>query len=309
MDPVLRAMIESGQDVYTGWRPDPAEVGRTLATMPRPLFSTAAPNLQGSGAGKTVLLYKAFKEVNGGSYIDYIAQAIGDCVSMGFGHGIDLLEAVQIAIGKKAEAFHQTATEAVYGMARVDIGGEHDYQDGAVGAWAAKAVSTIGTVSRDVVGPYDGNRAKQWGAKGVPAEIKAKAGDHKVKTASLISSTDDAHDALANGYPIPVCSNQGFTLQRDERGMCRPKGSWSHCMLICGVRVNADASREWCIFQSWGPQTPSGPLSDDQPPNSFWIDDRTMASMIRMGDTFALSGFTGYPGQPIPASWSYPDFA
>ena len=62
-------------------------------------------------------------------------------------------------------------------MARVDIGGERgSYSDGAVGAWAAKAVSTIGTVSRDVVGPYDGQRAKDWGAEGVPADIKAKAG-------------------------------------------------------------------------------------------------------------------------------------
>ena len=119
-----------------GWRHDPVAVGRALAGMPRPFFSASAPHLFGSGDGKTVLLYKAFKDVNGGQYVDYPAQTIGDCVSHGFGHGIDLLEAVQIAIGKKSEEFKQTATEAIYGMARVDIGGEHgSYQDGAVGAW------------------------------------------------------------------------------------------------------------------------------------------------------------------------------
>jgi len=69
----------------------------------------------GSGTGKTTLLYKAFKEVNKGSYIDYPAQTIGDCVSHGFGHGVDLLGAVQIALGHKNEVFHQTATEAIYG--------------------------------------------------------------------------------------------------------------------------------------------------------------------------------------------------
>src|SRR3954453_922745 len=104
-----------------GWIHDPAEVDRTLAGMPRPYFAAAAPHLDGSGAGQTTLLYKAFKDVNGGEYLDYPAQTIGDCVSHGFGHGIDLLAAVQITAGHKSEAFKQTATEAIYAMARVDV--------------------------------------------------------------------------------------------------------------------------------------------------------------------------------------------
>src|SRR3984957_10605126 len=135
-----------------GWINNPIEVQRTLAGMPRPSFAAAAPHLGGSGAGQTTLLYKAFKDVNGGQYIDYPAQTIGDCVSQGFGHGIDLLESVQITAGGRAEAVKETATEAIYGLARVDIGGQRGSRsDGAVGAWPAKAVSTIGTVSRDVV--------------------------------------------------------------------------------------------------------------------------------------------------------------
>jgi hypothetical protein len=291
-----------------GWLHDPEEVGRLLATMPRPLFSQAAPLLSGSGTGKTTLLYKAFKDINKGSYIDYPAQTIGDCVSHGFGHGVDLLEAVQIALGHKNEVFHQTATEAIYGMARVDIGGQRgSYSDGAVGAWAAKAVSTIGTVDRDVVGPYDGSRAKSWGAKGVPAAIKSKAGQHKVGSVSMVETYEELEDALANGYPVPVCSNQGFTLQRDEDGFCRPKGHWGHCMLIVGVR--ADKRPGACIFQSWGPDMPTGPLGLDQPTNSFWADRDVVSDMLAMQDSWALSQFEGYPGQAIPDHWSYGKFA
>ena len=291
-----------------GWLHDPEEVDRQLATMPRPLFAAAAPSLGGSGTGKTTLLYKAFKDVNKGSYIDYPAQTIGDCVSHGYGHGVDLLEAVQIAIGRKNETFHQTATEAVYGLARVDIGGQRgSYSDGAVGAWAAKAVSTIGTVDRDLVGPYSGDRAKEWGAKGVPSSIKAKAGQHKVKTTSLVSTYEELEDALANGYPVPVCSNQGFSLQRDEDGFCRAQGHWGHCMLIVGVR--ADSRPGACIFQSWGSQVPSGPLALDQPPNSFWAERDVVADMLSMQDSFALSQFDGYPGQVMPDRWSYRGFA
>ena len=290
-----------------GWVHSPDEVAKHLATLAKPTFAEAAPHLSGAGTDKTVLLYKAFKDVNGG-YIPYAAQQIGDCVSFGFGHGVDLLECVQIAIGHKAEALEQTATEAVYGMARVDIGGgQLGRGDGAIGAWAAKAVSTIGTLSRDVVGPYSGQRAKQWGASGVPADIKAKAGDHKVKTATLVSTYEELEDALANGYPVPVCSNQGFTMTRDEQGFCRPRGVWGHCMLIVGVR--ADDRPGACIFQSWGPGTPSGPLALDQPSNSFWADRDVVARMLAMQDTWALSNFDGYPGQVLPAHWSYAGFA
>ena len=290
-----------------GWVHRPEEVGRLLATMPRPLFGAASPWLAGSGEGKTTLLYKAFKDVNGGQYIPYAAQAIGDCVSFGHGHGVDLLQAVMISLGHANFAFKQTATEAVYGMARVDIGGETDYRDGAVGAWAAKAISTLGTVDRDVVGPYSGQRAKDWGANGVPADVKAKASDHKVKTVSLVSSISELEDALANGYPVTVCSNQGFTMTRDANGFCRPRGSWGHCMLIAGTR--ADSTPGKLIFQSWGPDTPSGPLALDQPPNSFWADNDTVSSMLAMQDSWAMSGFDGYPGLVLPASWSYADFA
>jgi hypothetical protein len=292
-----------------GWIHDPAEVQRTLASLPHPYFAAAAPRLARSGTDRTVLLYKAFQEVNGGRYLDYPAQQIGDCVGQGFGHGVDLLGAVQIVIGRTSEVFTQTATEAVYAMARVDVGrlyGCDLEEDGAVGAWAAKAVSTIGTLSRDLVGPYDGRRAKQWGACGVPRDLETKAVAHKVKTTSLVTTFEELEDALANGYPVTVCSDQGFTLERDDAGFCAPLGTWGHCMLIVGVR--ADLRSGACIFQSWGSDVPSGPLALDQPPNSFWADRVVVERMLAMGDSWALSHFGGYPHQDLPEHWSYVDF-
>lgn len=289
-----------------GWIDAPEHVEAFLSTLSRPTFATAAPGLAGAGAGQTILLYKAFKGAIG-SYIDYPAQEIGDCVSHGFGHGIDLLQSVQIALGHKAEAFKQTATEAIYGMARVDIGGGAIWGDGAVGAWAAKAVSTIGTVSRDVVGAYSGSRAKSWGRSGVPANVKSQAADHQVKTVALVSTYAELEDALANGYPVPVCSNQGFTMVRDASGFCTPKGTWGHCMLIAGVRAGDRPGA--CIFQSWGKNVPSGPTDLDQPDNSFWADRRVVESMLAAQDSWALSSFDGYPGQVLPSNWTYGGFA
>ena len=266
------------------------------------------PRLARSGAGKTVLLYKAYKDVNDGAYIDYPAQTIGDCVSQGFGHGIDLLESVQISIGGSSERFEPTATEAIYGMARVDIGGElGSHSDGAVGAWAAKAVTTLGTVSRDVLGPYDGRRARAWGAEGVPEDIKRMASDHKVQTCSLVTTYEELEDALANGYPVTVCSDQGFMSERDDDGFCRASGTWGHCMLIVGVR--ADERPGACIFQSWGSDSPGGPIALDQPPNSFWADRDVVEAMLAQNDSWSLSNFEGYPAQVLPNHWTYDGFA
>jgi hypothetical protein len=290
----------------TGWIHSPEEVEATLATMPRPLFAEAAPEVEGTGEGRTTLLNKALKDVLEG-YFPYPAQQIGCCVSRGFSEGIDLLECVEIAVGKEAETFTPTSHEAIYGMARVDVGGQRgSYEDGAVGAWAAKAVTLIGTVAQDVVGPYSDRLAKDWGARGVPDEVKAKAARHKVKTSSLVRTYAELEDALANGYPVPVCSNQGFTLQRDRQGFCRPEGQWAHCMLIAGVRTDRPGA---LIVQSWGMNVPSGPLDLDQPPNSFWADRQVVESMLGMRDSWALSRFDGYERQDLPAHWSWGGFA
>lgn len=292
-------------NAHGGWVDDQAAVQATLARMPMPLFADAAPHLAGTGAGKNILLYLAWKEVLGG-WFQYPAQQIGCCVSRGFSEGVDLLECVQIALGHKSEKFEPTSHEAVYGMARVDIGGGRLIGDGAVGAWASEAVTKIGTIPQKMVGPYSDVLAKKWGRSGVPDEIKSHAGEHKVGASSLVTTTDQCDDALANGYPVPVCSNRGFTTTRDKDGFCYPRGVWPHCMLICGVRVDIPG---YCIMQSWGMDNPTGPLALDQPPNSFWAPKDTVARMLAAQDSWTLSSFQGYPGQPLPSSWTYAGFA
>ena len=96
----------------------------------------------------------------------------------------------------------------------------------------------------------------------MPADLEAKAKDHKVLTTSLVSTFAELQDALANGYPVTVCSNQGFTMTRDEQGFCSPSGTWGHCMCIGALRFDRPGA---CILQSWGRMKPSGPTDLDQP--------------------------------------------
>lgn len=287
-----------------GWEPNHPNRGRIAATIPR--LSQVAPHLYGKAPLGDVLLYRAWKDVLG-SYPDYPAQKIGDCTSFGSGHTTDLLTCVEISAGQKQIQYLETCTEAIYGMGR-ELGGMLGGGDGCVGAYVTKALVTMGAVPRKFVGAYSGQRAQAWGNSGVPAAVKAEAAKFKVGASAAVLTLADADAAIDSGRPFLVCSDQGFTMERDSTGACQPQGSWSHCM-SCSGRRTRKGRVQYCIDQSWGSQTPSGPLADDQPPFSFWIDANVLASMLGMEDSFALDKFGGFAILPIPAHWTYQGFA
>lgn len=281
-----------------GWVDDQQAVQAVLATLPMPLFAAAAPHLAGSGEGKTVLLSDAVKKVLG-HHMPAQKQPRGTCVSRGFSRGVDYLECVEIALGQPEE-FKFISHSYVYGRCR-EIGGWLSNQDGAVGAWAAKAVAE-GVITNEDCNDRDADYddlAVQWGARGVPQQYKDLALQRKnrVVTVSLVTTPEEARDGLCNGYPLPVCSNQGFTMTRDSNGHCRPQGSWSHCMVWTGYR---DDRKQFLVEQSWGQNTPDGPTGDlDIPDNAFWIDWDVAAGMLRGRDSFLMSAFDGYPARKL----------
>lgn len=282
-------------DGFYGWLNNPAEVERVVASLPMPVFANAAPNLMNTWQGKTVLLYTHFRKVIGQD-APKGPQGIGDCVSWGWGNLCNYTQAFEILSGQPYE-YQETATEAIYALSRVEVGGQRgSREDGSVGAWAAKAVSTYGVLSRTKLGAYDKNRAKDWGASGLPDDLEPEAKTHLIKTVSLISSFEEAAAAIVNGYPVAVCSNQGFSMKRNSDGFCNPEGQWAHCMCFVGVR---DDKAGLCCSQSWGANTPSGPLALEQPDNTFWVDAETCNRMFRMKDSFTGSSFMGYPARDI----------
>jgi hypothetical protein len=275
-----------------------------LARSQTPVFAASAAPIRDTGKGKTVILIDALRKVFP-QWVPHL-QTIGDCVSHGFALCVDILAAVEILSGEPEEWQGQTATEAVYALSRVEVGGgQLGNGDGSVGAWAADAVQRYGTLRRTRYGSvdlttYSGERAKQWGRPraGLPDELELIAREHPVQATSLVTSYEQARDAIANGYPVAVCSNQGFTDQRDAEGFARPSGSWGHCMAFVGVD---DTTRPGLLCQnSWGPDWISGPKWHGQPDGSFWVDASVCEKMLsRNPDSFAMSGFRGYPSQRL----------
>ena len=296
--------MSTAPSFHFGWENPPDEVEAILNQLPLPIFGSAAPFLAGSGKGKVVLLHKCVEEVTGKSFpIHY--QTIGDCVSHGWGLGIDVLKCVQISIDKRPEQWtNETATEVIYAGSRVEIGGGRlGNGDGSLGAWAADWVAKYGIIARGQYGSidlreYDGQRAKSWGGAraGVPDDLEPIAKEHPVKTVSLVRSYEEARDAIANGYPVPVCSMQGFASQRDSKGFAKAQGTWPHCMLFMAVD-DADGRPGLLCMHSWGPNWIGGPKRHDQPDGSFWVDAAVADRMLDDGDSFAISNFQGYPSR------------
>lgn len=277
-----------------------------IAASLGPPLAERAPHLMGDyGADEDVLLYKAWRDVNGGQYFPYPAQTIGDCESHGNGHGHDLLQAVEISLGNSDAKWKETDTEALYAVGR-EAGDMLGNQDGCYGSAMVKGMTTMGLLPREMIGPYSGQRAKEWGRTGLPSDLKTKAAAFKLGAAAMVRGWDELVAAFRALSPVPVSSNQGFTMTRDSDGFCRAQGSWPHCMLICGIRFGSRPGA--CIMQSWGMNVPDGPLSLDQPPNSFWVDRDTVDRMLSMQDSFALSKSAVFERRPVPASWTIKDY-
>ncbi|MBD1366027.1 hypothetical protein IDJ77_19595 [Mucilaginibacter sp. ZT4R22] len=289
-----------------GWIDDPAS-----ALMAQESFDIQAVSfyndIAGDGAGKVILLHKIYEQVTGTSFPVWM-QAIGDCVSFGFALGVNVLMAMQKSFDDTQEFITDTATEPIYGGSRVEIANNGVPRsilshDGSTGIWAAQWIKQFGILLRQVydtvdLSAYSGPRAKNWGQQGVPDFLEPIARLHPVQNYALVTSYEEARDAIANGYPVVVASNRGFRNQRDAEGFAAPYGTWSHCMCFVAVDDAADRKGLLCC-NSWGNDWIDGPKRHDQPDGSFWVDAAVADDMLKDRDSYALSNFVGFQRQNV----------
>ncbi|HWA98446.1 MAG TPA: Hint domain-containing protein, partial [Pirellulales bacterium] len=195
------------RDLITGPRVESRPITRITKTEP---------------AASPIIVYCLEVEHDHSFFVGDIAAH--NCVSWGWAHAVDELSAVDWKLGKNGE-WKPVATEPIYGGSRVQARGvsQGGWSDGSYGGAAAKWVRDWGVLYRQ---PYDkvdlttysANRAKQYGNYGCPKELEGVARQHPVKSVTLVTNFDEAAAAISNGYPVPVCSGQGFTSTRDKDG-------------------------------------------------------------------------------------------
>lgn len=228
-----------------GWIDSPKDVESTMAKLPFPVFSDVWGPIKGTGIGKTIVLTDIVEKV-AGSFKSRL-QTVGDCTSMATALAVDIAKAIDIWVNKDFEEWiAETSTEEMYAGSRILIGkGQLGYGDGSVGAWLARFVNEYGALPRGIYDGidtrvYSGNKARLWGRPdtGLPKLLLPHLKKHPIQITSLVTSYEQARDLIANGYAIAICSNLGFSNQRDKQGFAKPSGSWAHCMACIGLDDN-----------------------------------------------------------------------
>ena len=218
-----------------------------LAEMDCGTFRQTAAFAARRDGPENVYLWESARTVTGDVLPARDQRSVGSCVGFATASAIEHLSCVQIEEGEAAE-YRDLAPEVIYGGSRVEVGGGRIRGDGSIGAWAAKWVRDYGVVPRGIHGKhdlrlYDENRCRDYGRRGVPDDLEPLAKEHPVRGVANVRSWEECRAAIQSGYPVLVCSSQGFTMDRDEEGFCNPRGRWYHAMAVIGVRGGDAAGR------------------------------------------------------------------
>ena len=292
------------QDQF-GWVSDPEASEEVANEQPYLSFADTPAGKSQDALPKFAYLWHAEKLITGKNPRSKNQGSVGSCVSFGTNNAVHRTMAVQIAIFKAPEELLDIVEEVTYAGSRVEVGKGRISGDGSVGAWAAKFVKEWGVVARGKHGTfdlteYDPSRCRAWGRTGVPPEVEALAKEHPVKEITLVTNWEQAKKALANGYAMAVCSNQGFDSKRDANGVKQPRGSWAHCMCLDGYHVTDDGKEYGHIENSWGARDSEGPVGWGDPASSgFWAEKTVIERMLRAKDTWAFSAVRGFPARQI----------
>jgi hypothetical protein len=301
--------VERPADDYVptmGWHRDEAVIAQNLDPVVTAQFAETPAGRAVLAGDEDVFLWRAVRKAAGlppDRYPNVNQGPVGSCVGAGNKHCVDVLQAVQIAAGARAE-WKPVSVEVIYAGSRVEVGGGRIRGDGSVGAWAAKWLKDYGVVPMEQVGPHDlssysPSRARSWGRTGVPDDLEPAARQHPVKGTALVKSWQDVDRAIRQGYPVAVCSDQGFSMDRDREGFADRQGRWAHCMAIVGTKGGRRPGA--FVLNSWGDNAHTGPRwPDDAPPAGFWADTDVIDRMVRQGDSFALSDVQGFPSRKLP---------
>jgi len=297
-----------------GWVDDPASVQTAMQYMAAQQGMPAIFGLVGEGLDdplddKTACLWDAERQLFGRPGKSWSQGAVGTCVAFGWGRGANDLLAIDAVRGVGTFP-GEVATEPIYAGSRVEIGGGQIRGDGSLGAWAGQWLTRWGVLVRGVYGAidlreYNESRAREWGYSGCPDSLEPIAKKYPVRTVAQVKSSREAWVALGSGYPVPVCSSQGFTTTL-QGGFCEASGIWQHCMVLRGRLTTKNRGRAFVVQNSWGDNLKGEPVVEDHtgkrielPEGCFCADWNVIEGMLRQGDSFALSGVSGFPVKPL----------
>lgn len=241
-------------------------------------------------------------------------QETGSCVGNGVGQAVRELSLVEVHRKGDPELVLLPFYLLPYGKSR-EYAGLRGRGEGSWGTSAAKAIRQDGILPADTEGlekwtvknggiTWGRNAELKW-SDGAAIEAKwlEKSRVHLVKTTALIKNTDEAFEALINGYSMTLASNWGGMMQCQVQGepgvlMNRRTGVWNHQMCCIGGWQHPSLGLIFFILNSWGDGA-HGTCPSGAPKGGFWIKASDFQNIIDQDEVFAFSQFQGFPAQEI----------
>ena len=295
----LKELYDSG---FKGVKENPTHYARYRGQVDR--FYDAFPEAKGAGIGIISSPFKAALVLDPG-FGSTESQTSNDCVSMST-RNAGMIDYCVDALFGETEFKGRLCTENLYG-ARGDA-----YDRGANCSELAEYVSQQGDggfLYRGIYKSPDGKSTVDlskykasigvnWGRSGPPKWINDIASQNKALRVFSIKSVEEARDALAAGFGISLCSDYGFSSERNSDGVSESRGSWNHGMAWVGVDDSSEMSSKYggplfLIQNSWGIFN-DGPKRNEQPDGSFYIRPKIAKGMIAAGGAWCLASVRGY---------------
>lgn len=152
---------------------------------------------------------------------------------------------------------------------------------------------------------YSGSLAGKYGGQRPPENMQAVGRQHLLWSTANCESSDACRDALANGHFLHTCGGEGFSNQRDENGVSRRSGSWSHAMSVIAWDDRPDTIKIYgsplaCVLNSWAKWN-SGPR--DIRDSARFVPAAKKDDWIRKGIVNAATGNLMIPDGSFWTPW------
>jgi hypothetical protein len=306
MSPTPKQLHEAYSSGFAGVQADPAHYASFRRLIPRLFDRYPTAKIDGLGKGEVSMPFKAALALDS-EFGSYESQTTGDCVSHAT-RNAGMMDYCIDAMFGGTEYIGRLATEPIYGHrghggqgASCSILAEYVSTDGPGGFLVRKKYEAGGN-SLDL-STYDSSIGHGWGRRGTPTWINELADDNKAMEVYNLKSVDEAIAALAMGFGISMCSGYGFSDSRNEDGVAKRRGGWSHAMAWVGVDATDRAFQSYggplfLVQNSWGNWN-SGPKKHGQPDGSFFIEPKIAESMINGGGGFVIASVRGHDTERV----------
>jgi len=286
--------------------------------------ATHSFGIQGSGKGVLSTPFLAIEKLYKGA-LPGPAQERGSCVAHGTKNACLLTLCCEVVAAKPDEVSGKTegapevspegirngvlSTEAIYWWRRHggdgwDCGSAAEVVLKESGVWVRKNYSELGFDLTD----YSGSLEGKYGSRTPPDEVLKAGQQHLIRTATECSTFEEISDLIANGYGVNSCGGEGFSSSRDENGVSKRQGGWSHSMAYLATDDRPEIHKlyggplvlvqnSWAVFNS-GPRRILG-TNIDIFEGSFWA----RWSDIKNRYAVAFSGLNGWPRRQLP-NWN-----